>query len=55
MNNDLIQSIIVGCITGTFSAGAVYGIIKTELKFLRRDVNELRHIIFKRKGDYENV
>lgn len=37
--DQLIQSIVVGVITGMFSAGAVWGVLKTELKYLRRDVD----------------
>lgn len=43
---ELIQSAIVGIITGVFSAGAVWGVLKTEMRFLRRDVDEIRKHIF---------
>lgn len=36
------QSVVVGIITGAFSAGAVWGILKTELTWLRRDVDDVR-------------
>lgn len=39
---DLVQSVVVGVITGIFSAGAVWGVLKTELRYLRRDVDEVR-------------
>jgi len=43
---DLVQSAIVGVITGLFSAGAVWGVLKTELRYLRRDVDEMRlHVL----------
>jgi hypothetical protein len=38
---ELIQSAIVGVVTGLFSAGAVWGVLKTELRWLRRDVDWL--------------
>lgn len=37
-----MQSAVVGLITGAFSAGAVWGVLKTELKWIRRDLDELR-------------
>lgn len=39
---ELIQAVIVGLITGVFSAGAVWGVLKTELRYMRRDVDEIR-------------
>jgi len=50
---DVLQSVIVGIITGIFSAGAVWGVLKTELRFLRRDVDEIRGHLFgvKRHGN----
>lgn len=36
---EFAQSIITGLITGLFTAGAVWGVLKTELKYLRRDVD----------------
>jgi len=47
--NEVMQSIIVGLITGAFSGGAVYGVLKTELAWLRRDVNEIRDYIWDKK------
>lgn len=44
--NELVQSAVVGIITGCFSAGAVWGVLKTELRFVRRDVDEIRQHIF---------
>jgi len=44
---DLWQSIIVGLITGTFSAGAVWGVLKTELRWLRRDLDEVREHLWR--------
>jgi hypothetical protein len=43
---ELLQSAIVGLITGVFSAGAVWGVLKTELRYLRRDVDEVRKVVF---------
>lgn len=40
--NELVQSVVVGVITGCFSAGAVWGVLKTELSYLRRDVDGIR-------------
>lgn len=40
---DLLQSAVVGVITGIFSAGAVWGVLKTEMRWLRRDLDEVRH------------
>lgn len=36
---DLIKSIVIGVITGAFSAGAIWGVLKTHIFFLRRDVD----------------
>lgn len=44
--NELIQSVVVGTITGCFSAGAVWGVLKTEMRWLRRDVDEIRVHLF---------
>lgn len=43
---EMLQSAVVGIITGIFSAGAVWGVLKTELRFLRRDVDEIRGHLF---------
>lgn len=40
--DELLKSVIVGAVAGTFSAGVVWGVLKTELRFLRRDVDEIR-------------
>lgn len=47
----LIQSAVVGIITGCFSAGAVWGVLKTDLRYLRRDVDEIREHLFGVKGN----
>lgn len=44
--NEIIQSVVVGVITGMFSAGAVWGVLKTEMRWLRRDVDEIRGHLF---------
>ena len=41
------QSAITGLLTGVFTAGTVWGVLKTELRYLRRDVDEVRRKIFK--------
>lgn len=43
---EIVKSVIVGVITGTFSGGAIFGILKIELKFLRRDVDEVRNYLW---------
>jgi hypothetical protein len=43
--SDFIQSVIIGVITGAFSGGAVWGVLKTELRWLRRDIDRvLKHL-----------
>lgn len=42
----LLQGAIVGIITGLFSAGTIYGVFKTHLFFIRRDLDEVRHFIW---------
>lgn len=44
--NELLQSIIVGVITGAFSGGAVWGVLKTEMRWMRRDIDEVREHIW---------
>lgn len=39
---EMAQAAVVGLISGMFSAGAIWGVLKTELRYLRRDVDELR-------------
>lgn len=48
---ELVQSAIVGVITGVFSAGAVWGVLKTELQWLRRDLDEVRQYIWRNHGE----
>lgn len=43
---ELLQAIIVGVITGLFSAGAVWGVLKTEMRWMRRDLDEVREHLF---------
>jgi len=40
--SELLNPVIIGIITGIFSGGAVWGVLKTELKFMRRDLDEVR-------------
>lgn len=42
MMDELLKSAVLGIITGVFSAGAVWGVLKTELRWLRRDVDAIR-------------
>lgn len=37
----IVQSVIIGIITGAFSGGAVWGVLKTELRYLRRDIDRV--------------
>lgn len=51
--NDLMQAALTGIVAGAFSAGTVFGILKVELKFIRRDLDEVRSAVFsgRRAGD----
>lgn len=52
----LLQAGLSGIITGVFSAGAVWGILKTEMRFMRRDIDELRaKCLTRRAGDCNGV
>jgi hypothetical protein len=42
----ILDSIIIGIITGAFSAGTTYGVLRSELKFMRRDIDEVRHYLW---------
>lgn len=58
MNNDeikLVQAVIIGIITGLFSAGTIYGVLKTELKWLRRDIDEVRLFIWPERREHKRV
>lgn len=58
MNADeakIVQAIIIGLITGLFSAGAIWGVIKTELKFIRRDLDEVRRYVWPDRRLKDNV
>lgn len=35
---ELIQSVVIGIITGAFSAGTIWGVLSTRMAFLQRDV-----------------
>lgn len=48
---EITNAIITGVITGLFSAGAVWGVIRTEMRFLRRDVDDLRNYIYPVHGE----
>ena len=39
---ELLQSAIIGTITGLFAGGAVWGVLKTEMRYMRRDIDEVR-------------
>jgi len=43
---EILQAIIVGIISGAFSAGTIWGILKTEMHFMRRDLDEVRNFIW---------
>lgn len=47
---ELLQSIVVGVITGIFSAGAVWGVLKTEMRWMRRDLDEVREFLWGAKN-----
>lgn len=47
---ELLQAVIVGTITGVFSAGATWGVLKVEMRYLRRDLDEVRNHVFNLKG-----
>lgn len=47
---ELLQSIVVGVITGIFSAGAVWGVLKTEMRWMRRDLDEVRQFLWGAKN-----
>ena len=59
MSNDeahIVQAMIIGVITGLFSAGTIYGMLKTELRYIRRDLTEVRNFVWperraERKGE----
>lgn len=41
----VVKGIIIGVITGAFSAGTIWGILKTELRWHRQDINRiLKHL-----------
>ena len=42
-DNEIVSAVIIGVITGSFSAGTIYGIFKIELRNLRRDVGKVLH------------
>lgn len=46
----IIESAMGGIITGVFSAGAVWGVLKTEMRWLRRDLDEVRKRVFNLSG-----
>jgi len=43
---EIFQAIIIGVISGAFSAGTIWGILKTEMRFMRRDIDEVREFIW---------
>ena len=48
---DLLNTAVQGVIIGAFSGGAVWGVLKMEMKFLRRDLDEVRIYLW---GDRRN-
>lgn len=54
--DEIVKYILGGIISGVFAGGTVYGMLKTELKYLRRDVDEIRvHVFGRRKLFDESV
>lgn len=51
---EIVKSMIVGVITGAFSGGTMWGIFKIEIKFLRRDIDEVRHYLWGDRRHHEN-
>lgn len=49
---EFVQSIITGVIVGLFSAGAVWGVLKTHMEYLRRDVDKAHERIDDHLTDY---
>ena len=43
---EIFQAIIIGVISGAFSAGTIWGILKTEMRFMRRDLDEVRNFVW---------
>lgn len=37
----MVQAAVVGLITGVFTAGTVWGILKTEISYMRRDIDRV--------------
>ena len=40
--SEIVNAAVVGVITGVFSAGTIYGVLRTQLLWLRRDVDDIR-------------
>lgn len=56
--SEALQAALVAIITTCLNAAVTYGIVKTQIAWLRRDVDEVRNIIFtrsksRRKNDEE--
>lgn len=49
MPPDLITTALGAIINGVFVGGAVWGVLKTEMRFMRRDLDEVRDIVFKER------
>lgn len=47
---EVVQSVVVGIITGLFTAGTVWGVLKTEMRWMRRDLDEVRERVFNPTG-----
>lgn len=50
---NIFHAIIIGIITGAFSSGTIYGVLRSELRFMRRDLDEVRYYLWpeRRKSD----
>lgn len=44
---ELLVNLAVGAVAGVFSAGAIWGVLRTELRYMRRDLDEVRTVILK--------
>lgn len=43
---NVLDAAMQGLIVGVFSGGAVWGVLRAEIRFMRRDIDEVRHYIW---------
>lgn len=43
---DIFNTALQGVIIGAFSGGAVWGVLKVEMRFMRRDLDEVRMFLW---------